>query len=176
MNEIEQFLKRAAALRAQQARQAQQRGPQERPLQPQRAPQPARTPAPPPAAPQPRTANVVDAEVIEADEVSGADVAAYVQRHLGASQFQERASHLAERVRSSDEVFEAHLHETFEHRLGRLGPATSRAEDSTLDAEEQAAKAKSVTPNELARLIQSPQGIRNAIIVSELLNRPEHRW
>jgi hypothetical protein len=166
MSEIEEFLKRAAALRAQQAQ--------------QRAPQPARLAAPlatlQRSTPPPSDAEVMDAEVIATDDVSGDDVAAYVQRHLSPSEFQMRAGQLAERIRSADEQFESHLHKAFEHKLGQLGAVTSRAEDSTLDVEEEAAKAIPVSPSDLVRIICSPQGIRNAIVVSELLNRPEHRW
>jgi hypothetical protein len=169
MSEIEEFLKRAAALRAQQAQQAQQR-----------APQPARLVTPPTALqrsnPIASDAEVMDAEVIESDNVSGDDVAAYVDRHLNRSEFEMRAGQLAERVRSADEQFESHLHDAFEHKLGQLGAMTSRAEDSTLDAQEEEAKAKPVSPSDLVKLIRSAQGVRNAIVVSELLTRPEHRW
>jgi hypothetical protein len=161
MSEIEEFLKRAAAMRAQQAQQRTQRPPQR--VQP--------------VTPVVYVPQVLDAEVLEAEEVSGDDVAAEVQRHLDTSSFQARAQKLASDVRSADEAIESHLHEAFEHRLGALGTSTSVAEDSTLDSEENAAKAPPASTGfNIAALLRSPQDIRNAIILSEVLNPPEHRW
>ena len=163
MSDIEEFLKRAAAMRAQQA---QQRSPQRPPQRVQPVPQPVVY------VPQ-----VLDAEILEVDEVSGDDVAADVQRHLDTSSFQFRAQQLASDVRSSDDAIESHLHAAFVHRLGALGATTSAAEDSTLDSEENAAKARAAPATvDIAALLRSPQHIRNAIILSEVLNPPEHRW
>ncbi len=175
MNEIEEFLKRAAAMRARQP------GAQPAPPRPPVSPPP--TPLrEAPVAPLSRfapSAEVQDAEVVEAEEVTGDQVSAYVSRHLDSGLFKERASHLGEVVRSTDEAIESHLHETFEHRLGRLGASTARAEDSTLDDEETAAaKAASVQVPALtfSALLRSPQNLRNAIILSEILNPPHIRW
>lgn len=199
MNEIEEFLKRAAAMRAQQkAGQGQRPGPQGAPAQrPPAGTQPANAPSgsAPPTARGPLVTNrptaiaplsqrskldvVLDAEVIEEEPVSGDDVADYVARHLDAGLFKERSSHLGESIKHSDEAIEARLHQTFEHRLGQLGPGTPRAEDSTLDEEEMAALrlAKAAArPADLRTLLQSPLHLRNAIILAEVLNPPTHRW
>ena len=175
MNEIEEFLKRAAAMRARQQQGA-----------PATPPRQSAPPAPPPPQrPAPlsslsrRSADIVeDAEVIEVDEVDIDDVAKSVARHLDSSQFQDRTSHLGERIKSADEAIESHLHETFEHRLGALGAKTAAAADSTLDEEENAARTGASTPAQfdLRSLLQSPQSLRNAIILSELLNPPHDRW
>lgn len=161
MSEIEEFLKRAAAMRAQQARQA-----------------PPRT-APVVRRPMVAVDEVLDAEVIEVDEVSGDDVARDVQKHLDTAEFQRRAARLAEKVRASDDRIEAHLHQAFEHRLGQLGASTTAAEDSTLDTEE-AAAAQAAQPVagriDLRAMLLEPHAVRNAIIMGELLNRPTYRW
>jgi hypothetical protein len=179
MSDIEEFLKRAAAMRAQQAQQRapQQRAPQQRAPQqpaPQQRPPQRLQPLPQPVVYVPE---VLDAEILEVDEVSGDDVAAEVQRRLDTSSFQLRAQKLASDVRSADDAIEAHLHSAFEHRLGTLGATTGVAEDSTLDSEENAAKASAQPPTvDIASMLRSPQNIRNAIILSEILNPPEHRW
>jgi hypothetical protein len=174
MNEIEEFLKRAAAMRARQQASA---------------PTPPRQ-APPPAPPPPRTTPlaplasrmqadlVEEAEVIDAEELTGSDVSQHVARYLDSGSFRERSSHLGETIKGSDEIIESHLHETFEHRLGQLGATTARAEDSTLDQDEAAAQAALAKPTtfDLRSLFQSPQNLRNAIILSEVLNPPRDRW
>lgn len=175
MNEIEEFLKRAAAMRARQQGAA------------AAAPAPATVSTPPPSlsrvAPPPaaRLSNleVQDAEVIEAEEVTGDDVADYVTRHLDSTKFTRRASRLGAEVKSADEGIEAHLHQTFEHRLGQLGASTSQAEDSILDEEENAlarATKAAMASASIADMLRSPQSLRNAIILSEILNPPHSRW
>jgi hypothetical protein len=167
MNEIEEFLKRAAAMRARAAAKS--------------ATPPTRTapPAPPPMPPIPKSL-VQDAEIVEAEPVSGDDVAELVAKHLDSRSFLDRASRLGSSVKSTDEVIESHLHETFEHRLGQLGATTARAQESTLDDDERAAaiaaaKGK-VAPTSLAAQLRSKNSLRNAIILSEILNPPNSRW
>ena len=171
MNEIEEFLKRAAAMRAR------QQG-----AQPAPPPQPLAPPTPrvlSPLSARMPTSDVQDAEVIEAEEVTGDDVSDYVTRHLDSGLFKQRASQLGADVKSADEVIESRLHQTFEHRLGSLGASTARAEDSSLDDDETAAAlalAAQSAPMSFAELLRSPQSLRNAIILSEILNPPRNRW
>ena len=172
MSEIEEFLKRAAAMRARQQGTA--------------SPSPRPTPAPPaisrissPLSTRAPSSIVQDAEVVEAEEVSGDDVADYVSRHLDSSLFSQRASRLGVDVKSADEQIESHLHSTFEHRLGQLGGMTARADDSSLDDDENAAAAAATALRAsatIADLLRSPQQIRNAIVLSEILNPPTDRW
>lgn len=183
MNEIEEFLKRAAAMRARQQGAAPAAPPGQPPM-----PAPSASPLTPLSrvAPLPvsrlSTLEVQDAEVIEADEVSGDDVAEYVTQHLDSTKFSQRASRLGADIKSSDEDIEAHLHQTFVHRLGQLGASTSQAEDSILDDEENAARAASraaasaISIASVADMLRSPQSLRNAIILSEVLNPPHSRW
>ncbi|MGE3777130.1 MAG: hypothetical protein AB7F89_08105 [Pirellulaceae bacterium] len=176
MNEIEEFLKRAAALRAQQ----QQRGSRQAGAPSAPAPAPVPAPVRTIAQPSPPVAEIVDAIVVDGGDTG--DVSAHVQRQFqrlggGSSPFGEQR--LAERVRQADDVMEAHLHGKFEHRLGRLGAATSRAEDSTLDDEETAALAAASTtaaPVDFLQLLRNPHSLRTAIILSEVLTPPTERW
>lgn len=173
MNEIEEFLKRAAAMRARQ-----QGAAAPAPTPPRSAP--TRPPQSTASIRRPPTTSVQDAEVIEAEEVTvGDDVAEHVARHLSSRTFSERASHLGEDIKAADEVLESHLHETFEHKLGSLGATTARADDSTLDEDElQAAKAAQPpsSAQSLLNMLRSPQNLRNTIILSEILNPPYSRW
>lgn len=181
MNEIEEFLKRAAAMRA---RQQQAAGAPRPATPPAPTPPPARAPLAPLTNRLPQSSvrdlePIEEAEVIEADAVSGDDVAADVERHLDVSGFRDHISHLGESIKSSDEAIEAHLHQTFEHRLGTLGGRTETAEDSTLDDDENAAKTGPVrasTAADLREQIRSPGQIRNLIILSEILTPPHDRW
>jgi hypothetical protein len=120
----------------------------------------------------------VDVEIVEAEPVVAEDVATHVAKHLNTREFSERTSHLGEHVGMADDDMDAHLHQKFDHKLGRLGGALkSQVSDSDASAYEQpqAAPASSGA-TEIAKLLRTPQNVRNAIVLSEILTRPEHRW
>lgn len=158
-DEIDDFIRKV------QERRRQGKGQPRRPAAPRPAEPPP--PAPPPAAP--RTL-VQRPEVVEA-EIVGDDLLVEISRsHIDTHEFQERASRLGEELGLTDERLEARLHGTFDHQIGEL----SRTQQKLLDS------AATVTPgrpeNEVALLLRSPKNLRQAIILSEILNRPEHRW
>jgi len=171
--EIEEFLRRAAQRRA-----AAQPAPVVRPPQ-----QPARR--------QPEIQilgddDVLDADIVDADIVedpgilTGSNVGDHVARHINTADFGERLSHLGEEVDHADERMESHLQGYFEHALGDLGATTSRATESTLDPDP-AAPSRSGGPRKrppfnIRRLLRSPTSIRDAIVLSEILRKPEDRW
>lgn len=151
-----------------------------------------RAPQPPPASPPPQPtrqvqmlddADVVDADVVEAYPVedpgilTGHDVGAHVAQHIDTADFGERISHLGEVVDNADDRMEAHIHGFFEHKLGDLGAHTSRAADSTLDDDSPSqggpADKQKIPAFNIQRLLSSPASIRDAIILSEVLRKPE---
>lgn len=87
-------------------------------------------------------------------------------RHLPESQLAEQAAHLGSRISQADDRVEARLHEKFDHRLGKL-----RQE------EESAAPVLEVTnetgAQRIKALLARPGGVREAIILSEILRRPD---
>ena len=148
-----------------------------------RVPQPPRArPAPPP---QPEIQNlgdedVVDAYVIEDPGIlSGHDVGDHVSQHINTSKFGERISHMGEEIDRADDRMEAHLHDYFEHKMGDLGAKTSRVSDSTLDDDspgQGGPATQKPPPFNIQKLLRSPAGIRDAIVLSEILRKPEDRW
>jgi hypothetical protein len=169
--DIEDFLRRAAKRRAAQS------------------PPASRAPQPPPArlAPQAPQAieylgddDVVDAYVVEQPGIlSGHDVADHVSQHINTSAVGERLSHMGEEIDRADDRMEAHMHGYFEHKLGDLGAVTSRASDSTLDDDnvgQSDSDTEKLTPFNIRDLLGSPQSIRDAIILTEILGRPEDSW
>lgn len=161
--DIEEFLRRAAQRRAEQ----------------QPSSQPAR---PKPAPPRPRPVEILDAEVIDEVEIiephvlSGMSVSEHVAQHIKGGVFDERLAQLGKDVDNSDDRMEAHLHEYFEHDLGQLGARTSAAADSTLDDDSPGQQVQPTEPTDYLALLQNPQSIQEAIILSEILARPTDRW
>ena len=136
-----------------------------------RRPAPERNrPVPPPRPPQ-RTP--LEAEVVEAEPVTGDDVAEYVERHLDSRRVTEHASHLGQEVAQAQDALAAHQRQLFgsgpKGNLAKTGPDTSTtgtAPSVKVDQSPSAAR-------EIADLFRSPQDLRTAFILSEILRRPE---
>ena len=156
-DEIEQFLKRANQRRS-------ERTPQQA-AQPQRLAR--RAPEPVEVTPVPDVEEPIDVEPVDREFST---VAQSVAAHIGGRHFRE---HLAEDISQADERMERHLHQAFDHRLGTLDRGRSSSESSPYS---EAADLKKTPAADLAKLLGTPQGIRQAIILGEILARPEHRW
>lgn len=150
--DIEDFLRKAAQRRAQAQQAANQaRGGPQQPIQRQR----------PPAPPNRDPDIVINAEVIDPQ---------VVEQPLG-NQLSEGRTSLESRLEHTDEMVDAHIHEKFDHKLGSLtqqkkptpGAHTS---DSNINR----------TASKLIQLIREPESLRAAILLKEVLERPEHRW
>lgn len=86
-------------------------------------------------------------------------------------QIQEDVSRLGQRVIKADAAFDVQLQHKFDHELGSLDSrhASRMEEQKPVDrAPSQAAQ--------MAALLSSPDGIRQAIVLNEILRRPEERW
>jgi len=171
-DEIAEFLRRAAQRRAEQAQQQEQQ---------RRAQQQQYTPLPPPAPLRPApTPVVVEAEIIDEDEPPPrpalSKVAQHVAQHLDTSQFAERAGRLGEKTEQADERMETHLHQAFDHRLGNLSAGTHTITAAVTPAPDDEIRARVVQNHPILSMLRQPQSIRNAIILAELLQRPEKNW
>ena len=92
---------------------------------------------------------VMQPEPVAATVVPGRDDVR--QRHLKGSS-----------VDMADERIQSRLHDTFDHEVG------------TLDHQEAAAVEMTHSPaEEISEMLRTPQGMRNAIILGEILTRPD---
>lgn len=163
-DEVEEFLKRVA----------QRRG--------EKAPQKAAThqAAPPrPAAPKARP--VSPAAPKEAaprrSRPMGSDVEQHVEQALDSRKFADRAEHMTT-VDRADESMSEHVRTVFEHRIGQFQTETITDDAGSISAETAAAP-RVVGPlpaQQLAESLTSPDGMRQAILLGEVLRRPTHRW
>jgi hypothetical protein len=170
-DEVENFLRRVAQMRAE----AEQVKGQPRPAPP-KAPPKRREPKPPPpparlvpARTEMPVSQPVEVEIVDAElAVRGDNVGRHVAEHeRRTEQIAEHARHLGEEVDLADDKLEAHLHEVFDHQLGRL-------KKSSIEAGAQGRQAAvEVTALQLQQMLRTPQSIRDAIIMSEILRRPE---
>ena len=87
--------------------------------------------------------------------------------------FAEGAGHLGEEVGLADDMLESHLKATFEHEVGSLGDSSDAIHEQPDVPEGTAAP---LTAADIASAIADPAEVRRAIIMAEILNRPESRW
>jgi hypothetical protein len=104
-------------------------------------------------------------------------VAEHVAAHVDAAveQIREEVSHLGEAVIAADREFDVQLQQKFDHKLGSLSARhASRMQDQRTAAN---TAAQVETPaSQIAAMLASPDGVRQAIVINEILRRPEDRW
>jgi len=103
-------------------------------------------------------------------------IADSVHQHLGGGQLAEHAEHLGDEVRDADERLQQRLHATFDHRLGQLEQAETQSPSQGPKVPPGAGLHLGTAQDLLADFFRSPEGMRRAIILSEILKRPEGRW
>ena len=131
-----------------------------------------------PAMPSALLAEVVDADIVEAEPVSGDDVASSVARHLSNRGFADRAQHLGEGTRRSEASLEHGVEDHFRKSVKPLGRGkdTLVSEVSPEAAVSTAAIAPLPVGDELQNMFRSPKNIRLAFILGEVFHRPDERW
>ena len=86
----------------------------------------------------------------------------------------ERARQLS-KLDQADEQMEARIQSAFNRKLGRLESTSS--EDETAKAKQAAAdKAAPSLVEQLLTQLTNPDGLRQAVLMREILDRPTHRW
>ncbi len=128
---------------------------------------------------QPRQiGNATDVPVLEQRDFDA--VAESVEKHLSNRSFGERAKHLADDIVRADEQMEQHMQAAFTRRVGTLqdsGDQGAKADSRPVtDAEPSAVTDQSAAAAALAAMLRNPQSIRQAFVMQEILQRPEHRW
>jgi hypothetical protein len=125
--------------------------------------------APPPRGGQ---AEFLD-EVIVAEPVGG-EALVPGQEHLHTSDFGDRLPHLGETVHSLHDRAERRLRERFSHDLVSVDDYVNRDLGRAATAAPDASTAPPQSP--LAQLLRDPATMRQAIVLHEILRRPEERW
>jgi hypothetical protein len=161
-NEIEEFLRRANQKKTTPA------------SRPQRPPMQARSS-------KPGGVEVVRAEVVRERPVGG-EVEQHVKQYLDEEDFVRRSKKFGEEVAESDDKIERHLKSVFDHSLSKI--AATPGMTASLSADEKAADTApaitlatpSIAATDIAALFGNPLSVRQAVIISEILNRPLERW
>lgn len=121
--------------------------------------------------------DVQPVEVVPED----ASVADHVRERLAESKLGSLAPTVDSRLSQSGEAMESRLQGVFDHGLGALGQTPGESAQST-QPEEAATPDDRITPIPgvgaagLAAMLAEPDNLRQAILWSEILERPESRW
>lgn len=98
---------------------------------------------------------------VEPERVS---VQEHVVRSISTADVTQHVATLGAEVGQTDERFQAQLQEKFQHQIGALEPRQQRTEPR---------RSRNRAAAEIANLLKSPNGVRQIIIASEILRRPE---
>jgi hypothetical protein len=159
-DEIEKFLRRAGERRT---------------VQTARPPRPPK-PAPPASKP-------VRAEMVaDKPKPVGGQVGEHVSKYLDADDFTRRSENLGKEV--SDEVNKEighHLQQVFDHSVSKLEEVPGEAAVAPVayvppDLVGAAAEIPDTFATGVLNLLSDPDSLRQAIVLNEILCRPEHRW
>ena len=158
---IEEFLKQAAARRQkgqQQQQQPQQHAQQQRPA-PRRS--------------QPEIIEIVD-EVEVIDPLRDQSVGTHAMSHIDTSEIAQHAERLGGRVSMASKKIESDIHQKFDHDVGHLDADSiadigevSAASTTAYESQEVTDRAK-----EMIDLFRTPKSIRQAVLLNEILTRP----
>jgi hypothetical protein len=88
----------------------------------------------------------------------------HVSKHISTADVTQHAATLGSEVSQADEKLEAHLQQRFQHQIGTLEQREVRS--APRPRQNQAAA-------EIAQLLRSPTGMRQIVIASEIMRRPE---
>lgn len=88
---------------------------------------------------------------------------------IRADKVAEMGSHLGQRIIQDDHQFDAQLKAKFDHTIGTLG-------GSSAAAVKQVPAPPDSPAGRIAAMLASPSGVRQAIVLNEIFNRPSDRW
>lgn len=160
-DEIEEFLRRAAEGRR--AGQGGRASTQAEQAVPRAKPVVASRPLSPPVAQKAPESAPARGSVVE-----------HVQQHLDTSEFGRRTTQLGGEVAQADDKIDARVQQVFEHQLSQFDWRTSQEIEAA--GETVPLTATTAGAAGLAALLAAPESLRQAIVLNEILQRPEQRW
>ena len=180
--DIEEFLRRAAERRQQQKNQPGQ------PAPPAAGSQSTPTARQPVARPTSTPLEVVEVEVVESrlaarpklasqfsapaagqPDLRSESVSAHVHRHLDTNRISAQSQALGNRIASVHDEIDRNVHSHLDHDICKVDEKLS----SSIEAQAKVAKpATSQFADDLVKMLVQPRSIRQAILISEILNRP----
>lgn len=166
-DEIGEFLRRASKRRGEAS---------QRPARAAGTPRPARAQGRPAQAPRSGQAEQPAQPILVGEPDGG--VAQHVQEHLKRT-FKHLNPELGKEVAEADDKLDSRLHRVFDHQVGRLsGLAGESAKPTTTEEPGTPPPRVPAVPlaQAVAGMFTNPATVSQAILLHEILRRPEERW
>ena len=131
----------------------------------------------------PQVQYVDEVEIID-EASSGESVVAHVDKYMDSSdKFDKKIGRLGQRTSIAEESLEERLHEKFDHQLGKLADQRVQTDEPS-KTPSQSSQAVDAAPSpghlvdaaavrDVATMLQNPNNLRHAIILNEILRRPQ---
>ena len=166
-DEVDEFLRKA----------------QERKLRRQASTQPAKADRPlRRRATKPMVAEAVEETPKPTLKPVGDQLTEHVEKYLSADEFGKRTSQLGGEVLEAEKELDQHFHQVFDHRVSELEtvPGETAVPPAAVEPSELSAEvAPEAAPDfvlGVLDLLSSPESLGQAVILNEILHRPEERW
>lgn len=112
----------------------------------------------------------------------GAEVGEHVQKYLSTDEISQRTSRLGGEVAAADTTVDQRLHQVFDHQVSQLAAVPGEAAKpptavgpTELTGEVPSEEAASLA-YDVVNLLSNPETLSQAIVLNEILHRPEERW
>ncbi len=118
-------------------------------------------------------------QVVGDRESLGQGLEKRLEHHDDTSEIARHTPQLGQEVAEADERMETHIHEKFDHQIGTLKSTLAETlipQQEHLQSHDDISTIEGISGKELASLLKNRDGMRRAIVLSEILNRPEDRW
>jgi hypothetical protein len=99
----------------------------------------------------------------------------HVKQFMDTGEFGRRTAKLSS-IERQDQQFEKHLKDTFTHEVGHLRGGTLAISGETSVTSAAPPMPEGQRRNALALLLANPAELKTALLLNEILPRPEHRW
>ncbi len=152
--EIEEFLRRTNERRTEKGRRAGQTAP------PRHQP----------------TAVSADKSPSDARRRKQTPVSQSVEQHLGSHRFESREQRVADKDARSEPSIAQHVQQAFDHQLGSLASSGAEGSAAANNASTSRDSEQKSTALNIVGLLMTEENLRQAVILREILERPEDRW
>jgi hypothetical protein len=96
-------------------------------------------------------------------------VGEHVRTHIDTSSLADHALHLGEEVGLADDKLDARLHQKFDHKVSSLKKESAAQAETTAVTERHTSR----LANDLLDMLRTPKSIRQAVLIAEVLKRPD---
>ncbi|MEE2707634.1 MAG: hypothetical protein VX988_11325 [Planctomycetota bacterium] len=124
--------------------------------------------------PQAMEAEPVEQQVMEAELVEQQGIGRLISTID--ERFDARSENLGAEVGFADDKMDLHVHQVFDHDVGKLHHSKNKLSGDEEAVPAQSGPEVSKAASDIRDMLSGASGVRKAVIMSEIINRPGDRW